>query len=545
LNLRIRTDWLLLAGFCLFLFFYGLGSFGLVGADEPRYAQVAREMFQRHDWITPTLGAKAWLEKPALYYWQAEVSYAIFGVHDWAARLPSAFDASLMVFAVYWFLRRLRAAVALDGALMVASTAGIVGFARAAGTDMPLTAMLTIALLSWYAWWETRSRTLLAWFYVFLALATLAKGPVALFLAGAIIALFAWAAGRSKIVLDTLWLPGMLLLLVVMLPWYIAVQLHNPEFFRVFILEHNLARFGTNLYRHQQPFWFFVPVAFLSLIPWAILACASLWESCRGFWAERSRIFDSGTAGSEDANSGDALSVFLMLWLVVPVIFFSVSQSKLPGYILPAIPAGPLLVAEYLRRHMEETVRPALIAIHALLAGALLVPAFLIQYLLLEHRIPMGTGLIVSSIAGILVAAGISMVLRQAGWAVLRTATLVPVVVALAAMIRLGGTAADLTLSARPVATELKRLQQGTFPIAVFGVSRETEYGLAFYRNQRIARYADGELPQDEHVLVTRHDQQAELAKVLGRRDVVFLGTFDPQSIDFYRVLENDPAANK
>src|ERR1700676_1658351 len=102
---RFATDVVLLAGFCGFLFFFGLSYFGLVGADEPRYAQVAREMFSRHDWVTPTLGGKPWLEKPPLYYWQAMLAYSVFGVSDWAARLPSAVDATLMVIAVYVFLK--------------------------------------------------------------------------------------------------------------------------------------------------------------------------------------------------------------------------------------------------------------------------------------------------------------------------------------------------------------------------------------------------------------------------------------------------------
>ena len=93
----------MLAGFCAFLFFYGLAQFGLIGADEPRYAQVAREMLERHDWITPVLGGQPWLEKPPLYYWQAMLAYRIFGVSDWAARLPSALDATLLVVAVYFF----------------------------------------------------------------------------------------------------------------------------------------------------------------------------------------------------------------------------------------------------------------------------------------------------------------------------------------------------------------------------------------------------------------------------------------------------------
>ena len=133
----LPSDSLLLAGFCGFLFFFGLSYFGLVGADEPRYAQVAQEMFVRHDWITPTLGGKPWLEKPALYYWQTILAYKIFGVSDWAARLCSALDATLMVVAVYLFLRRFRsdahfAGFSLDGALMTASASGVIGFARAA-----------------------------------------------------------------------------------------------------------------------------------------------------------------------------------------------------------------------------------------------------------------------------------------------------------------------------------------------------------------------------------------------------------------------------
>src|SRR3989442_9262370 len=103
---RLLTDWLLLAGFCGFLFFFGLAHFGLVGADEPRYAQIAREMLARQDWITPTLDGKPWLEKPALYYWQAMLAYRIFGVSDWAARLPSAVGSFFFVLAVFFFFWR-------------------------------------------------------------------------------------------------------------------------------------------------------------------------------------------------------------------------------------------------------------------------------------------------------------------------------------------------------------------------------------------------------------------------------------------------------
>src|SRR5580693_335638 len=188
---RTRTDSLLLAGFCAFLFLYGLAQFGLIGADEPRYAQVAREMLERHDWITPVLGDQPWLEKPPLYYWQAMIAYRVFGVSDWAARLPSAVDASFLVLAVYFFLRRFRPGFELDGALIAASSAGIVGYARAASMDMALAAALTIGMLGWWAWRESQKKTYLAVFYSSLAFGMLAKGPVAPLLAFGVIVLYA------------------------------------------------------------------------------------------------------------------------------------------------------------------------------------------------------------------------------------------------------------------------------------------------------------------------------------------------------------------
>jgi 4-amino-4-deoxy-L-arabinose transferase-like glycosyltransferase len=303
---RPLTDWLLLAGFCGFLFFFGLSYFGLLGADEPRYAQVAREMLARHDWITPTLGGQAWLEKPALYYWQTMLAYGAFGVSDWAARLPSAVDASLLVVAVYLFLRRFRPGFQLDGALMTASAAGVIGFARGAAMDMPLAAMFAIAMLLWYAWYETHSKRSLAGFHIFLGLATLAKGPVAIVFAALIIAVFAVAKGDYTLVRRTLWLPGIALLSLVTLPWYVAVQVRNPEFLRVFILQHNLQRFGEDLYHHTAPFWYYLPVVLLGLVPWTIFVVAALVESVRVWWTERREMF----------RSEDALPAFLTIWLV-------------------------------------------------------------------------------------------------------------------------------------------------------------------------------------------------------------------------------------
>src|SRR5271169_1340658 len=129
---------ILVLAFCLFLFAYGLSAFGLMGADEPRYAQIAREMLARHDWVTPVLYGEVWLEKPVLYYWLAMIAYKIFGVSDWAARLPSTVLATLMAMGIYGFSLRLRRGMQFDAALMTASCALVLAMARGASTDMPL-----------------------------------------------------------------------------------------------------------------------------------------------------------------------------------------------------------------------------------------------------------------------------------------------------------------------------------------------------------------------------------------------------------------------
>jgi 4-amino-4-deoxy-L-arabinose transferase-like glycosyltransferase len=524
-----RTDWLVLAGFCGFLFFFGLAFFGLIGADEPRYAQVAREMLARHDWITPVLGGKPWLEKPPLYYWQAMLAYSIFGVSDWAARLPSAVDATLMVVAIYLFLKRFRPGFQIDGALMTASAAGVVGFARAASTDMPLAGMFTIALLAWYAWYESESHRYLAFFYCFLALGVLAKGPVAMLLAALIILIFAVAKKDYRLLRRTLWIPGVLLFLLVALPWHIAVQMRNPEFFRVFILQHNFARFGTNLYHHKEPFWYYVPVVLIGLIPWTVFVGSSSAETIRVWWMERKEML-----GSEDA-----LNAFLLIWLVVPVVFFSLSQSKLPGYIVPALPAGTMLLAEYVRRRMTDSESPSilLIVLHSMVAAAPVVPALMIQYIVLQHRLPWGKASAISLTFAAVLVIGMAITLRtKLGFGALRFITLVPMVLGVAAILRLGAPALDSTLSARPLANEISHLENKPLPLAVSGVPRETEYGLAFYRNQIIDRYDLGQVPPGEHLVVAPEGSQTAIAKQVAGRRVSYLGSFAPQGLDYYWV---------
>jgi 4-amino-4-deoxy-L-arabinose transferase-like glycosyltransferase len=316
---------------------FGGDGLGLVGADEPRYAQIAHEMLVRFDGahslrgrltacVTPYLYGHPWLEKPALYYWRAMFVFQEFGVHDWSARLPSASFAFIMVALIYLHMRRFRAGGHLDAALITVACAGIIGFSRGASTDMQMAAPLSIGLLGWYAWYETNSKFWLFDIYFFTGVATLAKGPVAPFLALLIVCAFAFLRKEWSIVQRSVWWPGIALYFAITLPWFIAVQHQNPTFFREFFLQHNLERFATNRYQHQQPFWYYLAVVLLAVMPWTVIAVRAFIDGVQTSVAEW-RLRRLNPKRRAPNRPGDAFPEFLVLWAIIPIVFFSFSQS--------------------------------------------------------------------------------------------------------------------------------------------------------------------------------------------------------------------------
>jgi 4-amino-4-deoxy-L-arabinose transferase-like glycosyltransferase len=549
-NVRIRTEILLLVAVCGFLFFYGLRSFGLVGADEPRYAQVAREMFDRADWVTPTLDGKPWLEKPPLYYWQAMLAYKVGetfsapagnagsrtvgtdGVNEETARLPGAIDAALMIATIYFFLRRFRPGTEVDGALITASCAGIIGFAHAAATDMPLTAAFAMALLGWYGWYESRKHAGLLVFYLFLGLGMLAKGPVAPALGAVVVVLFGALMRDWKCILRTLWLPGILLFLAVVLPWYVLVQRRNPEFFRFFILEHNLARFSTNAYHHPQPFWFYLPVFLLAMAPWTLWLMAAVIGRLRLIWR------DGVEAGGE---SQDAWALFLLIWMIVPLAFFSASQSKLPGYIVPAVPAGALLVTDYfMGRREEEIAFPKLLAVaHGMVCGLLVFGALAAASVALNHRLVPGEGTYVAAAIGGVFGLGIAIALTmKAARRLVRSATMIAVIVSVAAVIRLAAPVIDATQSARGVAETIRAFSREPVPVALYGVSRVEGYGLEFYLNRPVQKYEEDQVPGEAHLLIAAANTELRFEPLLDGRKVSYLTSIPAQKLELYWVAK-------
>lgn len=521
--------------FTIFFLLYGqiplLGGdgLGLVGADEPRYAQIAHEMLDRFDsaptlkgrlsaCVTPYLYGHPWLEKPALYYWRAMFLFQDFGVHDWSARLPSATFAFIMAALIYLHMRRFRPGGHLDAAIITVACAGIIGFARGASTDMQMAAPLAIGLLGWYAWYETDSKFWLYDIYFFTGLATLAKGPVAPFLALVIVAAFAFLRRDWSILWRSFWWPGALLYLAMVLPWFIAVQHQNPTFFREFFLEHNLERFATDRFQHSQPFWYYLVVVVLAVMPWTVIAVRALIDGILTSVCEwRAR---RSTACKPCANRpGDAFPEFLVLWALIPIVFFSFSQSKLPGYILPSIPPITILTGDYLFRLRQGGLNRWVLAGHAALSGVMTMFALLLPWFVSHGpQIPPVSALVVALLAASGAALLIFIVVRGFGVARLRLVTSAVLMVLVLFLYGIGpffGIPAvgatkrvihllDRSYSARPLAARLAAIAPSNETVAVFRVRRDMEYGLSFYRNREVVNYEEDGVPQGQHLLVVR-----------------------------------------
>ena len=439
--------------------------------------------------VTPYLYGKPWLEKPALYYWRAMFVFQDFGVHDWAARLPSATFAFLMVALIYLHMRRFRPGGHLDAALITVACAGIMGFARGASTDMQMAAPLAIGLLGWYAWYETDSKFWLFDIYFFTGVATLAKGPVAPFLALVIVSAFAALRREWSVLRRSFWWPGALLYFAIVLPWFIAVQHQNPDFFQEFFLEHNLERFATNRYEHQQPFWYYLAVVLLAVMPWTVIALRALADGIRTSvceWRARHSSKCKPCAG----QPGDAFPEFLVLWALIPILFFSFSQSKLPGYILPSIPPITILTGDYLFRRRQPGLNRWVLLGHALVCGIMTMVTLLLPWFVAHGRqMPPARALVVALLASSGAALLILVVVKGFGVSRLRLATTgvlmvlvlfvcgvgpffgIPAIAQTKRVIQL----LDRTYSARPLAEKLATQAPAGETVAVCCVLRDSD----------------------------------------------------------------------
>lgn len=526
-----RVALLVISALAIFVCLFGnLGAIGLVGPDEPRYVWIARAMAETGDWITPRLYGLPWFEKPALYYWLAAIGFRLHLPAEWAARLPSAVAALAAALAVGWLgwkyyghERGLKPSPALLAALILSTSVAAVGTARSASPDMLFSSCVTLAMAcgadvcsrlgalpdanSAKPSFVPRLRGPLVLFGLFLGLGVLAKGPAAVVLAGGAIGLWALVTGQWRAAFRVAHPLAVAVFAATALPWYVVCALRNPDFLRVFLLQHNVERYLTPMFQHRQPFWFFGPITLLALIPWTAL----LWP-----------VASEGLQLWKENRWRRSHGFFFACWAAFPVLFFSLSQSKLPGYILPAIPPLALLCAVGLFRTFEEQ-RPAALGITVIMAatcvgvgvaGRLFLRRFdwsaiptddgartlhMLSYLVIGCAILTAVVLVAAGIRkNLALAAGacalwIALSVEVASWGAL------PLV--------------DYFYSARPHA-EFMRNDRHPDRIFAYRLSRSWMYGLAFYFRRQLPEWSPLD-PQPALVLTTA--EGAKKIQSLGR----------------------------
>ncbi|MGB2706095.1 MAG: glycosyltransferase family 39 protein [Candidatus Omnitrophota bacterium] len=328
--MRTATSIIILVLFSASLFLIGLGAMPLTDPDETFYAETAKEMLNRREFLTPYIFGKPQFEKPPLYYWSVMLSFMAFGVNEFSARASSALFGILGVIGIYLLGKLLiNKRTGFFAGIVLATSIKYLILSRACVTDMLLGVLILYAFLFFfYGYFFERGKT--KWYLlssVFLALAVLTKGPIGIFLPVVIIGIYLILAKEIKKLKEIPFVRGILLFLVISLPWYLLMyRVHGKGFIDAFFGFHNIIRFLEPEHALGDVFYYYIPVMIAGFLPWAAFLPLGVWQIFR-----------------ETEQRIRKTNLLLIIWFLVIFIFFSLSRTKLPTYIFPLYPALALL----------------------------------------------------------------------------------------------------------------------------------------------------------------------------------------------------------
>lgn len=331
--------WLLLFFAVALIWFSNLEYRLLAKPDEGRYAEIPREMVASSDWVTPRLNNLKYFEKPPLQYWATAVAYEAFGEHQWTSRLWAALTGFLGLLLTWYTGARLFGRTAASYAtVLLGSSLLYVGMAHINTLDMGVTFFVTLGLFAVtlaqhnpYSVPQRRSWMLLAW--AAMALAVLSKGLMGIILPGTALFIYIGIQREWSLLKRLHLVSGLLLFLAICAPWFYLVMKANPEFFQRFFIYEHYTRFTTKDLGRYQPWYYFVPILILGAMPWTMLMFDTL-----------VRVWRDSVHAVREFNP----ERFLLVWIVFVYVFFSVSGSKLPSYLLPMFPPMALLMGQRL-----------------------------------------------------------------------------------------------------------------------------------------------------------------------------------------------------
>ena len=329
----------------LLVLLYGLLWFGtlnyrhLIPSDEGRYAEMAREMLVTGDWITPRYNGYKYFEKPPLQIWATAAAFQAFGIGDWQARLWTALTGFLTILCIGFTGARIyNARAGWLGALVLASSPMWVIAGHFNSLDMGLSAFLVAALCSLLFAQSSENKTLSRnWMWACwacMALATLSKGVIGIAIPAMVFVVYSISAWDWKIWKRLYLISGIALYLAITAPWFALVAKRNPEFLEFFFIHEHLQRFTQDDHSRTGPIYYFIPLLLIGFLPWIAQIPSSIAQA----WRERRSYFSP--------------SWLLVCWFLVILGFFSISHSKLPGYIIPIFPALAMLVGNCLDRNL-------------------------------------------------------------------------------------------------------------------------------------------------------------------------------------------------
>lgn len=344
------------------VWFWGLGHRPLFNTDEGRYAEIPREMLVSGNWVTPRLDGFRYFEKPPIQYWGIALGYRVFGVHDWVARLYPALASFLTILLVGWTSSQLfRPQVGwMAGAILAGSF--YFGFLGHFNTlDAGLCFSMTLALFGFLMGIRAPPDSMQerAWMwasYAGLALSVLSKGLIGILLPGAVLVLFMLVRRDWRVLRRMHLFTGVALFLLLVLPWFVAVSMENHDFLWQFFMVQEFLRYFTRVSHRPGPWWYFLPLLLIAVLPWIGAAARSIWAPLAASFRRY--------VGHPEGNT----VLVLWIWAAFILLFFSASHSKLPSYILPIIPAVAVLLACALDHEGPLSYLPVAISILAALA---------------------------------------------------------------------------------------------------------------------------------------------------------------------------------
>lgn len=342
------------------LYFFRLGSVGLIDVDEPRYAEGGREMLESLDFIVPYFNYVVRFDKPILFYWLEAFSMKLFGVNEFSVRLPSVLSACLCLGVLFYFIRTFfDTFCGLIGTLILMSCLEFTALSRFSVTDMALTSFISSSILCFFLgynhivashrFFKFQITEFSSWYilaFIFLALAVLTKGPVAIVIVGLVLFPFFWWIRKLDYFFKNIsFYLGLVLFLVLVIPWYVLVHFATSgEFTKVFFGLHNLARYTSVVSQHKGSLFYFIPVLLIGFLPWSFFLPQAI-----------NSVFKRGLK-SLLVSVKDQVPWFSLWWFLIIFLFFSISKTQLLTYILPLFPALSIVVMSYLERIINKEI---------------------------------------------------------------------------------------------------------------------------------------------------------------------------------------------